>query len=161
MRNSKNLMAGFVSFLFVMASYANDVPTIGDLARIQAETVLIKARAKQEEARNELAARRSAGGTEDGTLPVVKSILGTDRRVVATLIYAGNVQVEAMPGDTVPGGYKVGKIHQDSNKVELMKGKQRYTVGFSTVVPTAKQQGSTALNGPIGAPPSFVPGLVK
>lgn len=161
MRTSKRLMACFVPFLLAAVAHADDVPTVGELARIQAETVLIKARAKQEEARNELASKRSAGGADDGTLPVVKSILGTDRRVVATLIYPGNVQVEAMPGDTLPGGYKVGKINQDSNKVELTKGKQRYTVGFSTVVPTAKQQGNTTQNGSIGASPAFVPGLAK
>ena len=160
MRNSKRLLACFVSFM-ITSAYADDVPTVGDLARIQSETFLIRARAKQEEARNELISKRAAGSTDDGTLPVVKSILGTDHRIVITLIYPGNVQVEAMLGDTVPGGYKVGKIYQDSNKVELTKGKQRYTVGFSAVVPMAKQRESTVQNGPIGGTSGFFPAIVK
>lgn len=161
MRTAKCLIALLMPGYVAAGGSAQDEPTVGDLARIQAETLLIKAQAKQEDARNELASKRSAGGMDDGTLPVVKSIFGTDRRVVATLIYPGNVLVEAVPGDMLPGGYRVGKIHQDANKVELVKGKERHAVGFSTVVPAARQPISNTQPGQIGAPVAYVPGIAK
>lgn len=146
--------------LFFESAIAAGIPTVGELAQIQAETVLIKARAKQEEARSELSAKRSTGVSDDGTLPVVKSILGADRRMIATLIYPGNVVVEAALGDMVPGGYKVVKIHEESNKVDLLKGKQHFTVGFSTVVPTAKQQ-TGSIQSVQGGPAPYVPGIAR
>lgn len=143
-----------LSFLVGSAGVmAGDVPSVGDLARIQAETVLIKAQAKREEAQAELAVRRQGGVSADGTLPVLKSIYGTEKRLMATFIYPGNVTVEANEGDQIPGGYRVSKIFADTSKVELAKGRDKFQVGFSTLAPASRQ-----LMGQAGATP-FVPGI--
>lgn len=143
-----------LSFLVGSAgAMAGDVPSVGDLARIQAETVLIKAQAKREEAQAELAVRRQGGVSADGTLPVLKSIYGTEKQLMATFIYPGNVTVEANEGDQIPGGYRVSKIFADTSKVELAKGRDKFQVGFSTLAPTSRQ-----LTGQPGATP-FVPGI--
>lgn len=145
--------------LAVGVAQAESVPTLGDLSLVQSEMVLTKARVKLEEARRDLAAKRSNGsGTDDGTLPVVKSIFATDKRVVATLIYPGNVLVEAVRGDTLPGGYRVDKIHENTNKVELTKGKESFTIGFSTVVPTPKPQPGSPH---AGSPVPYAPGMIR
>lgn len=141
--------------LLVGPAVASEVPNVGDLARIQAETVLIKAQAKREEAQADLAARRQDGVSADGTLPVLKSIYGTERRLVATFIYPGNVTVEANEGDRIPGGYRVSKIVADTNKVELARGREKFQVGFSTQAPTSHDLTSQAQPG--AAP--FVPGI--
>lgn len=140
-----------LSFLVGSAGVmAGDVPSVGDLARIQAETVLIKAQAKREEAQAELAVRR--GVSADGTLPVLKSIYGTEKLLMATFIYPGNVTIEANEGDQIPGGYRVSKIFADTSKVELAKGRDKFHVGFSTLAPASRQMGQS------GATP-FVPGI--
>lgn len=125
-----------------VATSANSaaVPTLGDLSRAQGLTVLLKAQAKTEQARNELDAavrQRSAGGVDD-TLPVVRSIFGVNGKVVTMLVYPGNVQVEAVTGDVVPGGYTVSKVNVETSKVELVRGKQKYAVGLSKIVPTSR-----------------------
>jgi len=133
---------------------AADVPNVGDLGRIQGETILLKAQTKREEAQAELAARRQGGVSADGTLPVLKSIYGTEKRLVVTFLYPGNVTVEANEGDQIPGGYRVSKIFAETSKVDLAKGREKFQVGFSTLAPTSRQvtgQGNNA-----GA---FVPGI--
>jgi hypothetical protein len=150
MQNAK-LFIFFLSLTISnQASCAEALPTVGELATIQAETMLIKARIKQEEAKNDLALKHSKGGAEDGTLPVVKSIFGTENHMVATLIYPGNMQVEAVVGELIPGGYKINKIHQTANKVELIKGKEKFTIGFSAIVPLANQKNLYSPVGPSG-----------
>lgn len=141
--------------LFAGSVIANEAPTVGDLGRIQGETILIKAQAKREEAQAELAIRRQGGVSADGTLPVLKSIYGTENRLMATFIYPGNVTVEATEGDSIPGGYRVSKIYADTSKVELGKGREKYQVGFSTLAPTSRQ---LIGQGQPGATP-FVPGI--
>lgn len=143
-----------LSFLFGPAA-AGEVPNVGDLARIQAETVLIKAQAKREEAQAELVARRQGGASADGSLPVLKSIYGTEKRLIATFIFPGSVTVEASEGDRIPGGYQVSRIFADASKVELAKGRNKFQVGFSTLAPIPRQLTGQGLP----ATASFVPGI--
>jgi type IV pilus biogenesis protein PilP len=134
------------------AGAADSVATVDDLARVQAETLMLRAKAKAEDARAELAVKRAQGaqlGAIDDrtTLPVVKTILGTDR-LVATFLYPNNVSVPASIGDTLPGGYVVASIDGATNKVEIARGKERYVIGFSTSAPVPRDRqpapGSTA-----------------
>lgn len=163
MRNVK-VVVGLLVFVFIGCANAGAgvsplgdsarVPTLGDLSRAQGQTVLLKAQAKAEQARNELDAavrQRSAGGGDD-TLPVVRSIFGVNGKVVAMLVYPGNVQVEAVVGDVVPGGYTVGKVNVDTSKVELVRGKQKYAVGLSKIVPTSRAGGASGSAGAVAIP---------
>jgi hypothetical protein len=76
-------------------------------------------------------------------VPVLKSIYGTEngkeKQLTATFLYPGNVIIEANEGDQIPGGYKVSKIFTETNKVEIIKGKDKIQVGFSTLIPAFKQ----------------------
>jgi hypothetical protein len=141
-----------------LAIGAEAVATVGDLARIQAETLVLKARLKQEEVKADLAAKRTSGGVAEDTttLPVVKSIFGTDR-LVATFLYPGNVRVPAMLGDVIPGGYTVARIDGESNKVEITRGKERFVIGFSSSAPVPKDRAAPTQASALGAPTPFVP----
>jgi hypothetical protein len=77
---------------------------------------------------------------------VVKSIFGNDKASVVTFIYEGNVKVGASQDDQIPGGYTVSKIDQDSNKVELRKGKEVHIIGTSSTVPVTKQKPAAQQN---------------
>lgn len=120
-------------------------PTVGDLSKIQGETLILKAKVSREAAQAELDSRsRAAGGytpSDDTHLPVVKSVYGARNMLVATLIYPNGTTMEAKVGDTLNGGYKVSKIVVD--RVELTKNKKVVQLGFSAMPPTA-----TAMPGP-------------
>lgn len=138
----------FIKRLFVvLASLAPGLAlaqaTVGDLSKIQGETLILKAKANREAAQADLDARsRAAGGyasSDDSNLPVVKSVYGVRNTLVATFIYSNGTTMEAKVGDTLNGGYKVTKIAVD--KVELAKNKKVVQLGFSATPPVASPAG--------------------
>jgi hypothetical protein len=155
---ANKLLVGIL-FHFPLLVFADETPNVNDLERIQSETIIIKAQAKREEAQAELASRRQGQGNVgvnvDSTLPVLKSIYGTEQRLTATFIYPGNIFVEANEGDPIPGGYRLNKIVANTSKVELTKGHEKYQIGFSTMAPTSPKLTSQTPQGQ----GSFVPGI--
>lgn len=150
----------FMKRLFVvLASLAPGLAlaqaTVGDLSKIQGETLILKAKANREAAQAELDARsRAAGGytsSDDSNLPVVKSVYGVRNTLVATFIYSNGTTMEAKVGDTLNGGYKVTKIAVD--KVELAKNKKVVQLGFSATPPVASPAG---MSNP-GMPQPYIP----
>ncbi|MFD2274645.1 hypothetical protein ACFS07_35700 [Undibacterium arcticum] len=123
-----NVVTGFLALSALsLGAAAAEVATFGDLAKIQAQTTLLKAQAKQEDARAELASKRAIGADSDGTLPVLKSIF---ERRYRFFIYPGNVKVPARVGDVIPGGYIVAEANDAAQVVHLRKGRDKYSVGF-------------------------------
>jgi type IV pilus biogenesis protein PilP len=118
-------------------------PTVGDLSKIQGETLIIKAKANREAAQAELDARTRAtggySGSDESNVPVVKSVYGVRDTLVATFIYPNGTTMEAKVGDTLNGGFKVTKIAVD--RVELMRNKKVIQVGFSATPPVATVPG--------------------
>lgn len=155
MANKVGLLMGWFSLsLFSATSFAQAIKTVGELDEIQSSTILMKAKAKYEEEKNNYLKSRAENGDADGTLPVVKSILGTDKRTTVTFLYPGNVKVSAQPKDAIPGGYIVGQVDEDAGKVELLHGKERYMVGFSSTAPVSKNKPNQQANyGMPGVPP--------
>lgn len=160
MRICKAVMMAVCTCL-VAAAHAS-VATEDQLAEVYSETLMLKAQAKREEARQDLASK--AGGLGDGgALPNVRRIdKVNDEPATAELLFAGNVKVEAREGTRLPGGYKVEKVDMSSRTVDISRGRDRYTIGMSMNVPLAA--GKT--NGPAGAQqtgptfsPSFVPAV--
>jgi len=130
--------------------------TVGDLSKIQGETLILKAKANREAAQAELDARsRAAGGytaSDESSLPVVKSVYGVRDTLVATFIYSNGTTMEAKVGDKLNGGYKVTKIAVD--KVELMKNKKVIQLGFSATPPVSAP---TAGSPGAGMPQPYMP----
>jgi hypothetical protein len=152
MHINKSLGLFIPLIFFCSVAIADDALNVGDLARIQSETILIKAQVKREEVQAELARKQQDRIRHRWYSPVLKSIYGADKLLLATFIYPGNIVVEANEGDLIPGGYRVSKIYSDINKVELIKDKHKFQVGFSALAPLIRSQGS-------GAP--FVPGISR
>lgn len=117
--------------------------TVGDLSKIQGETLIIKAKANREAAQADLDARaRVTGGyamSDEVNVPVVKSVYGVRDTLVATFIYSNGTTMEAKVGDTLNGGFKVTKITVD--RVELLKNKKVIQLGFSAMAPLAPAAG--------------------
>ncbi|MBV6855880.1 type IV pilus biogenesis protein PilP [Xanthomonas campestris pv. mirabilis] len=139
--------------LTLMASGFAQAQTAGDLADIQAQTLIATARAKlkkaQEEAEGASAAASGSAGRAD-TLPVVSGIYGHDGKLYARFLYASGIDYQARAGMTAPGGYMVRQVTDD--RVVLTKGGQAYTLGFSDVRPVAPAADAAA--GQAGSPPA-------
>ncbi len=112
--------------------------TVGDLSKIQSETLIIKAKASRAAAQAEMNAKNRessgiAGGianSGEGNVPVVKTVIGQ----TATLLYADGSTRDAKVGDSLPGGFKVTKVTID--KVEIASGKRTTLLGFSSTPPS-------------------------
>ena len=135
--------------------------TVGELSRVQSETILYKAQGERAKALRELndggtqakvatqpsylpqpvvapTSRVSGAVEQTGAveqLPVVKLVYGTGTALHATLLYAGGFEIDASPASTdLPGGYRVANLTLDS--VVLTRGGKRYPLGFSNRAPS-------------------------
>nr|QOU99588.1 hypothetical protein [Pseudomonas syringae pv. actinidiae] len=135
--------------------------TVGELSRVQSETILYKAQGERAKALREL----NDGGTQAKAapqpsnlpqpvampssavsgnaehaglvdqLPVVKLIYGSGKALRATLLYTGGFEIDASLASTdLPGGYRVASLSLDS--VVLSRGGKRYPLGFSNRAPS-------------------------
>ncbi|MCI1009215.1 type IV pilus biogenesis protein PilP [Pseudomonas oryzihabitans] len=135
--------------------------TVGELSRVQSETILYKAQGERAKALREIngsgtqattapqpsylpqpvAANTGrvsgASGQTDAVeqLPVVKLVYGAGKALRATLLYAGGFEIDASTTSTdLPGGYRVASLTLDS--VVLSRGGKRFPLGFSNRAPS-------------------------
>jgi type IV pilus biogenesis protein PilP len=127
------IVAGF-SLAGSGAALAEAESASDSLTRIEAETLVLKAREKQLDVQasiiakqNDIAAKQmvrdqitqpSAAGD-----PVVRSVEGIGKRMFATLQMSNGAQVDAQVGDVLSNGMRVVAIHQ--NEVVVEAGKRR------------------------------------
>jgi len=134
--------------MMLIAPLMSEAATVGELSKIQSETLIIKAKASREAAQADMNSKRrdSSGlpggpaGSGEGNIPVVKNVIGQ----VASLLYSDNSTRDARLGDALPGGFKVTKVTID--KVEITSGKQVIQLGFSSTPPT-----NTSMSGSINS----------
>lgn len=138
--------------------------TVGELSRVQSETILYKAQGERAKALREIngssapaaspqpsyltqpqpqsatmqGSRVSGEVTPAGAieqLPVVKLIYGSGKALRATLLYTGGFEIDAsLASSDLPGGYRVASLSLDS--VVLSRGGKRYPLGFSNRAPS-------------------------
>lgn len=100
------------------ASGAHAGSTADDLAQIEAEHVLLKARLRVLETRAQIAARRAdidrlTPAGQRSTAPTVGSIEGLSGQLHATLVLDNGQQAEVRQGDVLPNGMRVVSIQSD------------------------------------------------
>lgn len=141
-------------------SSATDGITVGELSRVQSETILFKAQGERAKALREIngssqatpapplsylaqpvptqSARVSGDGNPASVaeqLPVVTLVYGAGKALHATLLYSGGFEIDASLASTdLPGGYRVASLTLDS--VVLSRGGKRFPLGFSNRVPS-------------------------
>lgn len=112
-------------------------PTVGELGTLQADTIILKARAARAVAQREL---EESGGREAAVLPsntqppVVSKIYGNDQQMMATFLFEGGFSTNSRVGAVLPGGYRVIEI--TSERVQLERNGRRIDVPFSNFVPS-------------------------
>jgi len=148
-----------VLVMSLLASGSLAAQSVGELADVQAKTLLIRAQAAQAEAQAKLVdASKSSGGPIAGdagdSLPVVRGVYGTAGKLYATFLYANGSTVDAGRGDQIPGGFVVRSL--SATRVVLGRHGQSFTVGFSDVRPlTPTPAASPApMPPPLYAPPA-------
>ncbi|MDR9051016.1 hypothetical protein FEP26_02588 [Burkholderia multivorans] len=178
MRKSNVFSCGLAVVLFSVscASTAQQlrVNTAGDLRAVVAETVMLKAEAAREQARQDL--KEKSGGAVNGALgasaesnglPRVSGIFEARGLVTATFVYP-NGQLDQGVGDVLPGGYKIVAISAGMSSVEVQKkGQKKITIPVSkdsglaaTAAPSGAQAGMLAQGVPMMRPP-VIPSITQ
>lgn len=104
------------------------------------------------------ASARSADSQPE--LPVVKAVFGSAKRLRATLLYSGGVEIDADTSSReLPGGYRVAILTFDN--VTLERSGKRYPLGFSNTPPVVPGNANNpAVSNTASAPvlPGLIPG---
>lgn len=151
MRSNLIIAVAVAATALSLDASAADV-TVGKLARVQAETTLMKAQLEQQGVAENLAA--SGAPMQSGT-PFVSGVFGRTGHLYATLLYSDGSRIDARAGSTVPGGYRV--IALSAERVELVGPDGRRVLAAFSAVPPAlppapPAEKSPALQSPAAAP---------
>lgn len=161
MRNNFSLILLTLWMPIAGAQTATDLSAIsvGELGKVQSETILLKAKAERAKAELEAngtlpsppqpvtqfptvgltpAMTATSPGPRQSALPVVKEISGSGQKLRASLIYSDGSELDAKPGSELPNGFRVQQITLDG--VVLTKEGKRYPLGFGNRVVSQPQQ---------------------
>lgn len=128
MRNEWSVLALVCACLLVPPAHAGS--TADELARMESEHMLLKARLRMLETRAQIAARRadidrlSATTSDSGALPTVTGIDGVAGKLQATVMMDNGHLADVRAGDTLPNGMKVVSIGMDGVTVRASRGKR-------------------------------------
>jgi type IV pilus biogenesis protein PilP len=145
-------------------------PTVGDLSRVQGQTIMYEAKAKRAEAKAKMQQNDAKAGDDlygvsgsgltqmaapvvASDLPTIIGISGAAGRLVATFRYPNGTSVASKSGMQIPGGYEVSEVGID--RVVITKGDRRIPLQFGV----AAQQTQPAASGQMMLPgqPGFQP----
>jgi len=150
MQNKHSWLAFVAVVVMVNAQAADDTLSsinIGELGKVQSQTILYKAMAERRDAQRKAEGQSLddflPNGTipagqplavqgeplsEDSRLPVVAGITGSNQRLRATVLHRGTT-FDTRVGSDLPGGFKVHQITLEG--VVLSRGGKLYPLGFS------------------------------
>jgi len=151
------ILAGCLLF----SAVAQAESTAEDLAKIEAETLVLKARQKQLEVQAQIIAKRGEIASKQAEAdhlirnpssgdPQVRSVEGIGKNIYTTLELGNGNLVDVKPGDRLPNGMKVISIRANEVIVEADKKRLiRLSSAISAATPFSRNYQSTA----IGLPP--------
>ncbi|WP_252090658.1 type IV pilus biogenesis protein PilP [Pseudomonas sp. MWU13-3659] len=134
--------------------------SVGELGRVQSETILLKAKAERTKAEREAAgplpepqqaatlfpgqgypsSTPTFTSPRQPALPVVKEISGSGLNLRASLVYSDGSVIDAKPGSELPDGFRVQQITLDG--VVVGKDGKRLPLGFGNRVGVFQPQPS-------------------
>ncbi|APO88667.1 type IV pilus biogenesis protein PilP [Xanthomonas euvesicatoria] len=133
-------LTGLLMLTLVAGVEAQDsVPTVGELSRIQAATLLLKARAEQAKVQSELSGDSTKAGAtpliEPTIAPVVSRVYGVGDKLKARFLYEGGASTDEVVGSLIPGDYRVVAVSMD--RVIVERHGKRLELAFSGTPPVA------------------------
>jgi len=154
-----------VGLILSGASYAESASN--DLTKIEAETLVLKAREKQLDIQAKIIAKQSEIASKQAETdriaqsavvgnPVILSIEGLGGRMFATLRMENGTTVDIQPGDVLSNGMKIVSIKTNEVIIEAKKNKRvRLAVGSHAQPAFDPTFPSTGLHLPPLAPPTL------
>jgi type IV pilus biogenesis protein PilP len=168
MRNYLNY-ALCATVLLAGAAHAENASS--DLTKIEAETLLLKAREKQLDVQAKIVAKQSEIASKQAETdrlaqsavignPVILSIEGLGARMFATLRMENGTSVDIQPGDVLSNGMKIVSIRPNEVIIETDKNKRMRLAVASHSAPVAFDPAypGTGLHLPPLAPPTAFKG---
>ncbi|MDC9654339.1 hypothetical protein [Xanthomonas perforans] len=147
---------GCALLVTVVGGLEAQTPTAGQLAEVQAQTILATAQAKLTKVREEAG---TLGASQDTSEPVVSGIGGSPGNLYVTFYNHGNVGYRV--GMSTPGGYVVQSVAL--NEVRLRRGSKSVVLHLSATAPVARDrakpdaQQSQMPFSPFGSPVTLPP----
>lgn len=114
------------------------VPTVNDLTKIHADTLVLQAQnALAEETRRMETYSQVTSATapppQREMIPVVARVVGKSSEPTAYLLLGDGSVVAAQAGVTIPGGYTVVQV--SARQVRVRRNGQTFALGFAAVAP--------------------------
>lgn len=120
-------------------------PTVGDLSRVQSETLMYEAKAKRADAFGRMTAGEIKAGLDmtsstnqspvtSSELPTIIGISGAAGRLFATFRYPSGNTATAKSGESIPGGFKVAEVSLD--RVVITRGDRRIPLQYGSAPAT-------------------------
>lgn len=153
----------------VVCAAESSTATVGDLSKVQSETIMFEAKAKRAEAKAKMLENITKAGDDPqlnqpqavvsvnaADLPTVTGISGAAGRLFATFRYGNGTTVTSKSGEQIPGGFQVAEVGID--RVVLTKGDRRIPLQFGVATPVAQPtQMPTQMPGLPGMGTPFAP----
>ena len=115
--------AGLLCVAIPSVAESVDANTVGDLGKVQASTLMLKARLRELQARNDLKQAQAAGdGAPQLSTPQAATVLPNVKIITAneaTLIYADGSTAAGGVGRKLPGGLTIKAISVASRTVDV------------------------------------------
>ena len=148
-----------VACTILVATPARAGSTADDLARIEAEHMVLKARLRVLETRAQMAARqadieRYGPGAQGSGLPTVAGIEGSGEKLQATVLMGNGYATEVLQGDTLPNGMRVVSIRHDG---VVVRGADRKRVRLKPASEQPDGRGPTLTVASEPAVPAAIP----
>lgn len=137
-------------------------PTVAELDAVQSETIMLRAKATAEKARQELREYSGSTGTAGASstqaepqLPTARGLFGANGKSYVVFQYANGGMAEGVVGQVIPGNFRV--LAFDSTGVDLRAASgRRHRIPFSMQAPV---QAATPQAAPSAGPVLAVPPL--
>jgi type IV pilus biogenesis protein PilP len=144
----------------LVAAPARAGPTADDLARIEAEHMVLKARLRVLETRALMAARqadieRYEPGVQGSGMPTVAGIEGASGKLQATVLMGNGFTTEVLQGDMLPNGMRVVSIRHDG---VVAQGADRKRVRLK---PASEQPDGRGPTLTVASDPAAAPGVER
>jgi len=130
--------------------------TVGDLAKVQSDTILYDAQAARADAKARMQASLAKAGDDlqasrgnsqpsvvAAELPTVTGISGAAGRLYASFLYPNGTTANAKSGGQIPGGFVVAEVGID--RVVLTRGDRRIPLQFGVVNSPAPTPGQAQI----------------
>lgn len=164
------LLATLIAAPFAHSERAQ--PTVGDLSRVQSETLLYKAQGARAQALADKRRSESEAGIDttgatgqaappviDSELPTITGISGRAGRLFATFRYPNGNTATAKSGEAIPGNFRVAEVSLD--RAVITRGDRRIPLQFGDAPTQQPQQSSGQLLPGQFPGPYPAPGVIR